>query len=113
MVGDELIRGRACQAPGHRVHAQLRLSAHVGAPGERDSLRRLRFGILNVPLDRWSEPATLYHLHGSVARHRSADGLVSKPRLEQIREHGLLDAWTSGKVERGLPAVILGDLKSR
>jgi len=55
----------------------------------------------------------LYHLHGSVARHRSADGLVSKPRLEQIREHGLLDAWTSGKVERGLPAVILGDLKSR
>ena len=72
-----------------------------------------RFGTLNVPLDRWSEPATLYHLHGSVAWHRGADGLVSKLRLEEVREQGLLDAWASGNVERGLPAVILGDLKTR
>ena len=72
-----------------------------------------RFGTLNVPLDRWSEPATLYHLHGSVAWHRDDDGLVRKLRLEDVREQGLLDAWASGDMERGLPAVILGDLKTR
>ena len=36
-----------------------------------------------------------------------------KLRLEEVREKGLLDAWASGNVERGLPAVILGDLKTR
>ncbi len=72
-----------------------------------------RFGALNVPLDRWSEPVTLYQLHGSVAWHRAADGLVYKPRLQVVREEKLLEAWAAGSMDRGLPAVILGDLKTR
>ena len=38
---------------------------------------------------------------------------MRKLRLEDVREQGLLDAWASGDMERGLPAVILGDLKTR
>jgi hypothetical protein len=72
-----------------------------------------RFGALNVPLDRWSEPVTLYQLHGSVAWHRAADGLVYKPRLQAVREEKLLEAWAAGNMDRGFPAVILGDLKTR
>jgi SIR2-like domain len=72
-----------------------------------------RSGTLNVPLDHWSEPATLYHLHGSVAWRRAADGLVHKARLQTIRQEKLLEAWAAGDTGRGLPAVILGDLKTR
>jgi hypothetical protein len=60
-----------------------------------------------------SEPTTLYHLNGSVAWHRAADGLVYKPRLQAVREEKLLEAWAAGNTDRGLPAVILGDLKTR
>lgn len=66
-----------------------------------------------MPLDHWSEPATLYHLHGSVAWRRAADGLVHKARLQTIRQEKLLEAWAAGDTGRGLPAVILGDLKTR
>jgi hypothetical protein len=72
-----------------------------------------RYGTLNVPLDHWSEPVTLYHLHGSVAWHRAGDGLVHKERLQAVRQQRLLEAWAAGDTDRGLPAVILGDLKTR
>ncbi len=71
-----------------------------------------RGGSLNVPLDRWNEP-TLYQLHGSVAWRREPDGLVYKPRLQAVRQERLLEAWAAGTMDRGLPAVILGDLKTR
>jgi hypothetical protein len=72
-----------------------------------------RFGSLNVPLDRWSEPTTLYQLHGSVAWRRAADGVVYKLGLQAVREKRLLEAWAAGDMERGVPAVILTDLKTR
>ena len=72
-----------------------------------------RFGSLNVPLERWSEPTTLYQLHGSVAWHWGADGLVYKSRLQDVRDAKILEAWASGDTDRGLPAVILTDLKTR
>jgi hypothetical protein len=67
---------------------------------------------LNDPLDRWSEPA-LYQLHGSVAWQRAPDGSVSKRRLQDMRDGELLEAWAGGDMDRGLPAVILTDLKTR
>lgn len=67
---------------------------------------------LNVPLDRWTEP-TLYQLHGSVAWHRAADGSVSKRKLQDVRDEKLVEAWAAGDMDRGLPAVILTDLKTR
>jgi hypothetical protein len=72
-----------------------------------------RYGSLNVPLDRWAEPSTLYQLHGSVSWRRAADGLVSKSKLQDVREEGLLKSWTEGAMDRGLPAVVLSDLKTR
>jgi hypothetical protein len=67
---------------------------------------------LNVPLDRWTEPA-LYQLHGSVAWRRAADGVVHKLRLQEVRDDHLLEGWAAGNMDRGLPAVILTDLKTR
>jgi ABC 3 transport family len=53
-----------------------------GTPWVYDGFRS---GTLNVPLDHWSEPATLYHLHGSVAWRRAADGLATaEQELEQL-----------------------------
>jgi hypothetical protein len=72
-----------------------------------------RFGPLNVPLDPWDEPATLYQLHGSVALHRAADGVVYKLGLPTVREDKLLEAWVAGDMDHGVPAVILTDLKTR
>ncbi|MGH3274029.1 MAG: SIR2 family protein [Streptosporangiaceae bacterium] len=71
-----------------------------------------RFGTLNVPLDRWSEPTTLYQMHGSVAWRWGADGLVHKSGLQAVRAEKLLDAWAAGDTEHGVPAVILTDLKT-
>lgn len=72
-----------------------------------------RFGPLNVPLDPWDEAVTLYQLHGSVAWRRGTDGVVSKSRLQIVRDEQLLEAWAAGDMDRGLPAVILTDLKTR
>jgi hypothetical protein len=53
-----------------------------GTPWVYDGFRS---GTLNVPLDHWSEPATLYHLHGSVAGRHAADGLATaEQELEQL-----------------------------
>lgn len=71
-----------------------------------------RFGTLNVPLDRWSEPTTLYQMHGSVGWRWAADGLVHKSGLQAVRAEKLLDAWAVGDTEHGVPAVILTDLKT-
>ncbi|MGH9895988.1 MAG: SIR2 family protein, partial [bacterium] len=70
-----------------------------------------RGGGLNAILDRWENPA-LYHLHGSVSWVRRPEGMVSKPRLETIREEGLLDRWAEGDVTEGQPSVILTDMKT-
>lgn len=72
-----------------------------------------RFHSLNVPLDRWAEPTTLYQLHGSVSWHWEEDGLVQKRKLREVREEGVLDAWAGGSTDVGLPAVVLSDLKTR
>lgn len=71
-----------------------------------------RSGYLNVPLEPWGNP-TLYQLHGSVAWHWTADGVVHKKRLEDVRAEKLLEAWATGQMDLGLPAVILTDLKTR
>lgn len=47
---------------------------------------------LNPVLDRWQNPA-LYHLHGSVSWIRRPEGIVTKRRLEEVREARLLDQW--------------------
>lgn len=72
-----------------------------------------RFGPLNVPLDPWDEAVTLYQLHGSVAWRHGPDGLVSKSRLQTVRDQQFLEAWAAGNTDRGVPAVILTDLKTR
>ena len=71
------------------------------------------FGTLNVPLDAWSGRTPFYQLHGSVAWRRAADGSVYKTRLRDVREEKLLEAWAAGNMNLGLPAVVLGDLKTR
>lgn len=71
------------------------------------------FSTLDVPLDRWADRTALYHLHGSVAWHRAADGVVYKSRLENVRAENVLEEWAAGRMDRGFPAVILGDLKTR
>jgi hypothetical protein len=66
---------------------------------------------LNPILDRWQNPA-LYHLHGSVSWVRKPEGIVTKQRLEEVREAQLLDRWAAGNVDEGQPSVVLTDLKT-
>ena len=38
---------------------------------------------------------------------------MNKTRLRDVREEKLLEAWAAGNMNLGLPAVVLGDLKTR
>lgn len=66
---------------------------------------------LNPILDRWQNPA-LYHLHGSVSWVRKSEGIVTKRRLDEIREANQLDRWAAGDIDEGQPSVVLTDLKT-
>jgi hypothetical protein len=68
---------------------------------------------LNHPLNCFPGRLPVYHLHGSVLWYQTRDGLIRKTKSDGFMHRLLLEDWSQGKDDHGLPVVVLTDLKTR